>query len=86
MDHTKDQLLEVRFISPFETFFEGIAESVSAKDINGPFDILPGHNNFVGILTNGDVYIKSENGDRSIGISRGIINVRNNKVEVFANV
>jgi F0F1-type ATP synthase epsilon subunit len=86
MESKSEQLLEVRFISPFETFFEGLASSVSAKDINGPFDILPGHVNFVGILTNSDVYIKSDKGDRSIGISKGIINVKNNKVEVFANV
>ncbi len=86
MDDKIEQFLEVRFISPFETFFEGIATSVSAQDINGPFDILPGHNNFVGILTNGDVKIKFENGERSIGISKGLINVNKNKIEVFANV
>jgi F-type H+-transporting ATPase subunit epsilon len=82
----EDEKILIRFISPFETFFEGFAFSLSANDKNGPFDVLPGHNDFVGILTNGDVRIKSENGERSIGISKGIIHVYKNRVEVFANV
>jgi F0F1-type ATP synthase epsilon subunit len=82
----EDNLLLVRFISPSETFFEGEAKAVSANDASGPFDILPGHSSFVGLLTSGDVVIKSVEGDRSIGISRGIIHVHDNRVEVFANV
>jgi len=78
--------LIVRFISPFETFFEGEADSISAVDRSGPFDVLPGHSNFIGILINGDVKISSNDGSKSIGISRGIIHVSNNMVEVFANV
>ncbi len=82
----KNDILNVKFISPFETFFEGSAQSVSASDISGPFDVLPGHNNFVGLLTSGDVKIVSTDGPKSIGISKGIIYVFNNQVEVFANV
>lgn len=86
MNQSASNNLIVRFISPFETFFEGEANSISAVDKNGPFDVLPGHSNFIGILVNGDVRISSIDGSKSIGISRGIIHVSNNMVEVFANV
>jgi F0F1-type ATP synthase epsilon subunit len=86
MSDATENLLMVRFISPFETFFEGPADSLSASDKNGPFDVLPGHSSFIGILVNGDVKVSAHGFQKSIGISRGIIHVYKNQVEVFANV
>jgi F0F1-type ATP synthase epsilon subunit len=81
-----DNLLNVKFISPFEIFFEGKANSVSAKDASGPFDILPGHSNFVGLISSGNVEVVSSDGPKSIGVSKGIIYVNDDVVEVFANI
>lgn len=52
------QTLRVRIISPQQTFFEGEALSVSSKNMQGPFDILPEHANFITIIENSPIIIR----------------------------
>lgn len=85
MSQNKDTIL-VRFISAFETFFEGEAIGVIANNESGEFSILPEHNNFISILSAGNVRVLTDTEERGIAITGGLIHVFENKVEIFANI
>lgn len=78
--------LQVKIISPFEVFYEGAANSISAVNKTGPFDVLANHTNFMALLIPGVVRLQTDIGPREFKISRGIIKVAGNKVILFANV
>jgi F0F1-type ATP synthase epsilon subunit len=42
--------MQVKVYAPFRTYFDGKAESLSAENKTGPFDILPHHKNFMSLL------------------------------------
>ena len=94
---TKNQLLNrrlslktkfhVKLYSPFKTYYDDDAKSISAENDTGPFDILPQHHNFITLLNPCEIVIYSvENNEKRIQISKGVMHVRNNKVTVFLDV
>lgn len=82
---TKDRL-KVKVFSPYETFFEGSAVSLSATNKTGPFDILYRHSNFFSTLIPGQIKVDTGFDVIRIEVSNGIICISNNTVVVFANV
>ena len=79
--------VHVKLYSPYKTYYEGDAESVSAENLTGPFDILPRHYNFITLLRECDIDIRSsKTGDKKIHIQRGVMHVRRNIVTVFLDV
>ncbi len=84
--NTRSEQLAVKIFSPFEVFYEGPAASLSAKTATGPFDVLYGHANFIGLLQTGKVVVRTPFGRRSYDINRGVVKVHNNYVVVFANI
>lgn len=81
-----DELMHVTVYSPFQTYFEGKAKSLSGSNATGPFDILPKHHNFLTLLNAGDLVIQTERDERRIQISRGLMHVKADKVVVFLDV
>ena len=69
----------------FETWFEGDAYSLSAKNRLGPLDILPGHANFLSILDDCEVVIETNSGAKTFQIDKGILRVASNEVTLFVN-
>ena len=53
-------LLHVRIISPQQLILDVQANSVSSKNQQGPFDILPQHANFITIIENQPIVIRTE--------------------------
>ena len=78
--------LQVKVFSPYQNYFEGKAQSVSARNAKGPFDVLPGHTDFFSLLDGGKVLINTGQQNLEIPIERGLIKVDNDVVTVFANV
>lgn len=76
----------VKIFSPFNTYFDGDALAVSAINGAGPFDILAKHENMVSILLACDVVVQTPQGKKEFPLERGIIQVNNNQVWVFANI
>ena len=74
--------------APFNVYYEGTAEIVSATNKVGRFDILPGHADFFSMLTSDDIVIEPGNGKEpiSFSVSNGIITVRDNEVLLFVNM
>jgi F0F1-type ATP synthase epsilon subunit len=76
----------VKVYAPFHVYFDGIAESISAINETGPFDILPRHHNFMTLLSPCDIVIRTESGEEKVTISRGIMHVKADRVVVFLDV
>lgn len=73
--------------APFQIYFEGEAEIVSASNRVGPFDVLAGHADFFSVLTPGEVLIQPVVDDPiTFKITNGIITVRDDEVMLFVNM
>lgn len=80
------QLL-VKIYTPFHTFFEGDAKSLTALNESGVFDILPGHHNFITMLLPCDVTIVNSDGEKEIiPILRGLLHIKQDKLIIFLDV
>ena len=79
--------MHVKVYAPFKTYFEDTANSVSAANDTGPFDILPKHKNFMSLLKPGPIIVR-QNGlpDFTMKIDRGIMHVKTDRVTVFLDI
>jgi len=80
---TKPKIIHVKVISPAQIFYDGPADSVSAFNKVGPFDILTDHANFFSLLTAGDISINTGAQVLKFPIKDGIVKVTNNIVTLF---
>lgn len=78
--------LEVKLYSQFHIYYDGSAESVSANNKTGRFDILPGHANFFTLLSEGVVKVISSGQSFDFKMTRGVAQVSGNKVKVFIDI
>jgi F0F1-type ATP synthase epsilon subunit len=85
-DKDGDPIMHIRVSSPFTTYFDAEALSISAVNDTGPFDILPHHHNFITLLNECDIIVRSKQGDSHIHISGGVMHVKADQVVVFLNV
>ncbi len=81
-----DGKMHVKVYAPFKTYFNGVANSISAVNETGPFDILPKHHNFMTLLSPCDIIVRADQGDEKFSIARGIMHVKANRVIVFLDV
>ena len=72
--------------APFHVYYEGPADSVTALNKVGKFDILPGHADFFSMLDPGEVVIGTPTDQVVFSIHNGIITVRDNEVMLFVNM
>lgn len=78
--------MHVKVYAPFKTYYDGLAESISAENETGPFDILPKHHNFMTLLSACDIVVKNGNQEEKVAITRGIMHVKADEVIVFLDV
>lgn len=80
-------MLHVKIYTPFKEFYHADARSVTALNESGQFDVLPGHRNFITMLSPFDVIVEDKNKEKqSIPITRGLMHVKDDKVTVFLDV
>jgi F0F1-type ATP synthase epsilon subunit len=77
---------KVKIFSPYQTYYQGEAISISAANRTGPFDVLAGHINFFSLLTGGTVVLNTGFQVLEFQIARGIIRVNGPDVTLFADV
>ncbi len=78
--------MHVKVYSPFKIYFDGPAQSISAVNDTGPFDILPQHHNFMTLLNQGDVIVRTERSQENLQINKGVMHVKADQVIVFLDV
>ena len=81
----KDKL-GIKIYSPFKIFYDGIGSSLSAANDTGPFDILPGHHNFISLVKPGLIIVRDAKGEQKFEVSRGVLHVKSNSITVFLDV
>lgn len=80
-------LMHVKVHSPYKTYFDENARSISAVNTTGPFDILPHHHNFMTLLTSGELVIhNAQDKELRIKISGGLMHVKADRVTVFLDI
>lgn len=77
---------QVKVFSPYQTFYQGSALSLSANNSTGPFDVLYNHGNFFTMISPGIVTVDTGYDTVEIEVARGIMRVADNRVTLFANV
>ena len=83
----KQDTIHVKVYSPFKTYFDDEAKSISALNDTGPFDILPKHHRFMTLLNPCDLVVRTlDSQQQKIRITRGIMHVREDSVIVFLDV
>ncbi len=78
--------MHVKVYSPFKTYFDDQAASITGLNNTGPFDILPQHHNFMTLLIPCELIIKTADGEKRIRIARGVMHVKADQVIVFLDV
>jgi len=86
MNQSNDGKLHVVARAPFNLYYDGPAEAVTATNKVGKFDVLPEHADFFSILSPGEVIIETDSDPVSFHIANGIITVRDNEVLLFINM
>lgn len=78
--------MHVKVYSPFQVYFDDAAQSLSAINETGPFDILPRHHNFITLLGAGELTIETGKQKHRLKIARGLMHVKADQVVVFLDV
>lgn len=80
--------VRVKVYSPQHVYFDELATSVSAVNATGPFDVLPGHHNFITLLDPCDLDIRrpGKKETQQIKISGGFMHVKADAVTVFLDI
>lgn len=78
--------MHVKVYSPFKVYFDDEAESISAVNATGPFDILPRHHKFMTLLLPCELVINSKERQEKIRISGGLMHVKSDQVSVFLDI
>lgn len=66
--------------------FKGYVRSISSINDKGPFDVLPRHTNFVAVIRDRMRLVVESGEANNIPISRGIIKVKENQVEIYLGI
>jgi F0F1-type ATP synthase epsilon subunit len=80
------QTFAVTIYSPFHTYFKGQALALSAENSSGAFDILARHEDFLSVLSPCTVVVQTPEGRQEFPLQRGILQVNDSTVWLFANV
>jgi len=78
--------MHIKVYSPFHVYFDDRAKSISALNDTGPFDILPGHRNFMTLVSACELNIITVSGEEKIKIARAVMHVKADEVRVFLDV
>lgn len=86
MEENAKESFDLKIFSPFRTFFDGKALSLTAVNKTGQFDILGGHANFLSLLEPCEVLVKTPERSLKFAIKSGLLHSRNDKVTIFLNI
>lgn len=74
--------MKLEIISPSEIMFSGEAESVTLPGKEGSFTVLNNHASLISVLKAGSVVYRNLDGENTIEINGGLVDVDNNKIAV----
>ena len=75
----------LRIVSPEKVLYKGEVQMVKLPGTVGQFTVLENHAPLVSTLTVGKLIYRGTNGEKSIDIKGGVVEVRDNNVVVCIN-
>lgn len=85
--NTGTKTMRVKIYAPFKVYYDDQANSITANNRVGPFDVLQGHHSFISLLLPGDIIVRKDGqNDFKMRINRGVIHVKADEVKVFLDV
>jgi F-type H+-transporting ATPase subunit epsilon len=79
-------MLTVEVVSPEAILFEGDAEMVIARTLDGEIAFQPGHVSFLGALEDSSLRILQADGRLTFAVHGGFVEVSNDRVTVLSDV
>jgi F-type H+-transporting ATPase subunit epsilon len=76
--------LQVQLVAADRKVWEGEAEMVVARTVEGELGILPGHTPLLGVLVEGEVRINTDQGTHTAAIDGGFLSVDRDQVIIVA--
>lgn len=76
--------LQVELVAADRMVWQGEANFVRARSIDGELGILPGHSPLLGVLVEGAVTIDTGGTKQSVTIDSGFLSVDHNRVTIVA--
>jgi F-type H+-transporting ATPase subunit epsilon len=76
--------LQVELVAADRKVWEGEADMVIARTVDGDLGILPGHTPLLGVLVEGEVQIKAAGGTQVASIDSGFLSVDRDRVIILA--
>lgn len=83
---TGKELIHIKIYSPFQTYYDQDAFSLSGANKTGPFDVLPRHHNFITLLEEGEILVRAPEGENRFKIARAVMHIKANLVTIFLDV
>ncbi len=78
--------LHVRIISPQQLILDTEASSISSKNLQGDFDILPQHANFITLVENSPIIVRTGQKPLTFKFPLAIIITTENKVNIYTYI
>jgi F-type H+-transporting ATPase subunit epsilon len=79
-------MMKFKIVTPEKVIYENEISQVSIPTMNGEITILPNHIPLVSVLKAGELKIKDKDGEHSMAVSGGFLEVRgNNEIVILAD-
>jgi F0F1-type ATP synthase epsilon subunit len=86
MEQAQDTTMHVRISRATEVVWEGEARSLSSKNTQGPFDVLPLHENFITLIKKEPIIVHEATGKtETYQFDQSVVYVTNNQVKIYAD-
>lgn len=76
--------MTLNILTPDKLVYEGTITAVTVPGVSGSFQILKDHAPIISTLADGNIIIKVNNQEETIGIKGGVVEVLDNKIIVLA--
>lgn len=78
--------MHVKVYAPFKVYYDDLAESITAENDTGQFDILPRHHHFMTLINACDIVVRNGDKEEKVSVQKGIMHVKADEVIVFLDV
>jgi F0F1-type ATP synthase epsilon subunit len=80
-------VLKVRISKATKVVWEGDAASVSSKNADGPFDVLPMHANFLTLIREEPIVIRCADGSQeTYNFNQAVMYVKDDEVKIYTEI
>jgi F0F1-type ATP synthase epsilon subunit len=81
-----DKKLTISVKGTDAVLWEGEGDSVSSKNSEGPFDILPMHTNFISVVENAPIVVRMGRDKKEFSFPFSVIYAHSNTVFIYTNL